>query len=677
VDFQTYQTLVKTLKFGKQLPDAVYVHVSALTALPAELQHLLTTTLKTLQLQNISYDVLKLSKRDYKLSLLSYPQFFEAAFPALQQSCTVDLTQGKYRMASYANSDNPPILHRKETFLLPEHPAVPAFREFTEALEQAGLLANARTIGFQQQWQRLLKRKGYEVAEGQLQKIVTTSTIEEPDALPIPIERHRTAIRRQALSVPMQTLARHGYLEGKYSVFDYGCGQGDDVRELQAHGIVAAGWDPKHAAEASIQSADIVNLGFVLNVIETPQERAATLKKAYQLAGKLLVVAVMLGTDSVVRKFKPYGDGVLTQRNTFQKYYAQSELRHYLEQILETTAIAVAPGVFYIFRDDLDEQVFLATRQRVRRQWQQLTQPPSNPLSSQAKVDLVSQHRALVEDFWQTCLDLGRCPARGEFEFIEAIRGLFGSVSKALSFVVTYYGNTLFEQAQQARREDVLVYFALNQFSRRKAYTHLPDSLKQDVKALFQAYKAAQRLATELLFSVGQPAVIQAACEETAAQGIGYLEGDKALTLHTSQLAKLPAALRVYVGCATQLYGDVETADLVKIHIHSGKVTLLLYTGFADKPLPELQTRIKIKLRTQEIDFFEYAGEYEPQPLFLKSRYVPADFVNYTKQVKFDEKLQKTGLFDFSGYGPKHSLFYETLSAHRYAVRGFQLITRN
>ena len=32
----------------------------------------------------------------------------------------------------------------------------------------------------------------------------------------------------------MQILARHDYLNGDQSILDYGCGKGDDIRELEA-----------------------------------------------------------------------------------------------------------------------------------------------------------------------------------------------------------------------------------------------------------------------------------------------------------------------------------------------------------------------------------------------------------------------------------------------------------
>ena len=96
----------------------------------------------------------------------------------------------------------------------------------------------------------------------------------------------------------MQILARHGYLDGQYSIFDYGCGKGDDLRELEAHGIDAAGWDPNFYPEADIAPAEIVNLGFVLNVIEDREERDETLKTAWSFTERFLVASVMVAGES-------------------------------------------------------------------------------------------------------------------------------------------------------------------------------------------------------------------------------------------------------------------------------------------------------------------------------------------------------------------------------------------
>ena len=71
----------------------------------------------------------------------------------------------------------------------------------------------------------------------------------------------------------MQALARYGLINPSIEVMDYGCGRGDDVRGLTANGIEAYGWDPHNAPDGPKREADIVNLGFVINVIEDFDER--------------------------------------------------------------------------------------------------------------------------------------------------------------------------------------------------------------------------------------------------------------------------------------------------------------------------------------------------------------------------------------------------------------------
>src|SRR5690606_20130481 len=87
--------------------------------------------------------------------------------------------------------------------------------------------------------------------------------------------------------------------------------------------------------------------------------------------------------------------------------------------------------------------------------------------------------------------------------------------------------------------------------------------------------------------------------------------------LNKDLIPKLPPELRIYIGCATQLYGDLSAIQLVKIHFTSGKVSLMSYRDW-DKEIPYLIERIKIKLREQDVDFFDYVDRYEPPPLLNK-----------------------------------------------------------
>ena len=91
------------------------------------------------------------------------------------------------------------------------------------------------------------------------------------------IARHRTAIRRFSYSRPISLALAHQIITSDLSVFDYGCGRGEDVKYLRAEGIEATEWDPHYQPNSRMAPADVVNLGYVINVIEDPVERAETL----------------------------------------------------------------------------------------------------------------------------------------------------------------------------------------------------------------------------------------------------------------------------------------------------------------------------------------------------------------------------------------------------------------
>jgi DNA phosphorothioation-associated putative methyltransferase len=619
--FSEYKGLVDQIKIGKQLPDSVYVHNSSLSGVPAKLAAITIKIADLLKIPDDAWNIVKFNKRDFKLSLLSYPAFDSYAYPALNNSFTIDLAKLSVREASYKDSTNPPILHRKETFVADDYPLIEEFCAITAEGESIGLYENTRTIGFKQSWDRLISRKGYVLDDiGRLQPKAAAQPSLAPDLdTPAKIARHKTAIDRNQLSAPMQLLARHGYLSGDRSILDYGCGKGDDLTELEAHGIDCTGWDPAHRPDVDLISSDIVNLGFVLNVIEDKTERDLTLQRAWEYADQLLIVSVMVAGESIIRQFEPYKDGIITSINTFQKYYSQSEIRSYLETTLGQSAIAVGQGIFILFKDQLEEQIFLLERQHVTRDWKQLTQRERRSASKDISTEVIDKHQALFDDFWSATLDLGRIPANSEFEYSEQLRRVAGSHLKAFQALNEQYGGSLFLEAEEARQNDLLVYFALGLFEKRQAYSQMPDSLKRDIKSFFQSITDAQEQARDILFSVGKPEVIQAACIAAHAQiQCGEYTDGHSFTFHKDFLSSLPPVLRIYIGCAIQLYGDIEEMQLIKAHIRSGKVSLMRYKDW-EKETPLLIERIKIKLREQDIDFFDYVGEYEPTPLLNKN----------------------------------------------------------
>lgn len=614
-----FSKLVKQVTAGKKLPDAVYLHKDAFSVLPPLLAKFIKVVATALKIADSEWNIVKLSKTDFRLSLLHYPDFYNDPYPVLEQSVTVDLAKLQHRLTRYDEHDNPPILHRKELFILVEHPDYESFCLITQEGEAAGLYDNPRMIGFKASWLRLIAKHGYEVVDGRLFRSSAVNTVADEHS----IDRHKTALVRHELSAPMKTLAKHGFLQGDYSVFDYGCGRGDDLRELEAHGLDVSGWDPNFRPDADKLSSDVVNIGFVINVIEDKDERIDVLLGSWELTQKLLVVSAMLANESHIAQFQPYKDGVITSRNTFQKYYNQSELKDFIETTLDENAIAISPGIFYIFRDKELEQEFQQSRQKRHYQWRHLTAP--EPVSEAQARLLFTQHEALFEAFWKSCLSLGRLPAEEEFTHYKELIALIGSPKKALRLVSHWYNNHELEQAAQMRKEDLLVYFALAQFQKHKGYAKQPDSLKRDVKAFFDSYSAAQTQAKDMLFNIANSQAIEAACVQlnhSIPSKLDYEDSTlHSITFHKSFMTQLNPLLRVYTGSALQLYGDLDDIDLIKIHIHSGKLTLLGYDDF-NKNQPLLAERVKIKMAQQSVDFFDYVDTVNRPPLLDKQSFL-------------------------------------------------------
>src|SRR5690242_8406960 len=105
------------------------------------------------------------------------------------------------------------------------------------------------------------------------------------------VARHRTAIHRHQLSRPLRLALEDGLITQSTSVFDYGCGHGYDREVLRQRGFVCTGWDPDYFPNEKHQISDVINLGYVVNVIEDAEERASTLRAAWSLTRKLLIVS--------------------------------------------------------------------------------------------------------------------------------------------------------------------------------------------------------------------------------------------------------------------------------------------------------------------------------------------------------------------------------------------------
>src|ERR1700728_4883825 len=173
-----------------------------------------------------------------------------------------------------------------------------------------------------------------------------------------PILRHKTAIRRLGHSRPVALAQIHGLIGPDVSFFDYGCGFGEDVRLLRTAGIEAEGWDPHYRPTTARRPADCVNLGYVLNVIEKTQEREQTLRAAFDLARKVVVVSVRV--DQSLNSGTEFSDGLVTNSGSFQKIYTQAEFREYLQAVLGRKPYMASLGIAYVFKDEAVEATYLA-----------------------------------------------------------------------------------------------------------------------------------------------------------------------------------------------------------------------------------------------------------------------------------------------------------------------------
>ena len=318
----------------------------------------------------------------------------------------------------------------------------------------------------------------------------------------VKIQRHKSAMRRVALSRPLTLAQADGLLDRNVTVFDYGCGRGDDLRHLRALGVTANGWDPTFAADEPRRPADIVNLGYVVNVIERLDERVDALRRAWELTRNVLVVSARLEWDARFLNGRVHGDGVVTAKGTFQKLYRQEELRAWIDQYLEVRSVAAAPGVFYVFREPAEAQRFLSARVRGRTT---TPAPRASELIYEANRPQFDQLAAFMNS-------RGRLPRAAELAVADELRIAIGSVQRAFAVLRRVVGNEHWQAVAEARSRDLLVYLALANFGGRPTFAQLPSEIQYDIKDFFGSYKAATAQADRLLFAAGHGEAVDASC---------------------------------------------------------------------------------------------------------------------------------------------------------------------
>jgi len=655
---------VSALSYGKRLPTAVYLVDLEPERLPWELRTV-CAELRTRIGIGPEFNLLKFHTDLAKISFLSYPGFFKEPHPVLYAAIVVDLVSGKVRRDEYGKRANPPILHRKETFLPSDHPDRSRFAELTHAEEAAGLLEESERIGFKLNWERLLLGKslgfsGHRLVE---QRPACDSATAPGCVLPR-IERHRTAVARGRVSKPVRLMLDLGQLRRGDTFFDYGCGLGSDVEVVRRLGFDSNGWDPVHATKTPRTEGDVVNLGFVLNVIEDPAERVEVLLQAWSLTRRLLVVSTLVQGNEDYAEFRCCSDGILTSRNTFQKYFEPAELQALIEDCIKVEAVPVAMGIYFVFRRVEDLQDFLSSRTRRLIDWESLSRRLGLFKALRARRDPYELHRELLDSFWEAALELGRIPREEEFARLNEVRDVLGSLPKAMAFFGERFGEKTLDAARARRREDLLVYVAASRLRKRVPFAYLSTRLQRDFRSFFGSYSEAERQATDAMFAAGDVDELELAVQQL---GFGWFDPvDRHFTVHRSLLEELPLTLRVFVECGARLFGDPREADLIKFHLRSRKLTFQHYDDFETDPFPMLRLRIKIDLPRMFVTVFDHSTDPDRQLLCFKERFLPRNHPGREKMGQVSARLRRLGFDEKTiGYGPNRSEFDQLLRTQR------------
>lgn len=403
----------------------------------------------------------------------------------------------------------------------------------------------------------------------------------------------------------MSLLVRHGLITPSISVFDYGCGRGDDLRALAAAGVNASGWDPHFAPDAQLEEADFVNLGFVLNVIESIEERRRALSAAWKLSRRGLVVSTMIVGQVPLDGLRPFGDGYLTSRSTFQKYYQHAELRTFISRELGQDPVALAPGIFLMFRQPEAEQEFLLSRRRNIRFSTSEYRSGRQSKTRELRPELHERIAAVLDELAEFAMYRGRMPHAEEIS--QAVHAELAryhvSFGRALDLCQKISLNADdFAAVVAERSEDLLVHYALGILNNTKSATRPSLAMVRDIRSFFGSQKELAERALQYLHSLADPKRTASAMTASAEAGVGIMDEEERLVVLNDSVEQMPGALRCFVGCARHLLGELEGKHLVRLDPLRKRVTFFPLNDVRSA-FPTINRSIIVDLRRQELLF--------------------------------------------------------------------------
>jgi DNA phosphorothioation-associated putative methyltransferase len=145
----------------------------------------------------------------------------------------------------------------------------------------------------------------------------------------------------------------------------------------------------------------------------------------------------------------------------------------------------------------------------------------------------------------------GRLPSATELPSVPDILAEFRTLRRAFQVILQATDQEEWDAIADKRRQDLLVYLALTQFSRRPKISNLDTTTQNDIKALFGNYKQACTAADLMLVSVGNPRLMPTAANKAKSANsyltlsISTLQPSKSSIPNCDSTKVAPAALSV------------------------------------------------------------------------------------------------------------------------------------
>ncbi|WP_313555854.1 DNA phosphorothioation-associated putative methyltransferase [Agrobacterium cavarae] len=616
---------------GKRVGRSLYLHRDAIDVLPEDALRTIASALSSSPA--FDWNVVKLEK--CRLSLLRYQDFNDHAFPALLRARTFRLPEFTFSDTDYSGRENPPILHRKELLLAECDARRPAFSSVTSLAERYGLFADPKRIGTRKAWTKLVSDAGLAIDGPRLRHASFAA-----------VERHKTAITRYDLSAPVALMLKQGMLRPDYSIFDYGCGLGSDVAILTQSGYEAFGWDPAHKPDGIRKEADIVNLGFVVNVIEDPRERADTLSAAWSYCKRGLCVSTMLTNQANAAGHTTHGDGYLTSIATFQKYFTQADLIAWVSEIVGEQAVTLGNGTVACFRDkELEQEVRFARYSRISAASMGSMRLARAVRPSKAAREVPP---AVASALWDLSLSLGRVPTPLEVDAETGSLIALASLSPAIAIrsCVAGFNSAELEEAAMKRREDMVVMAALSLFPGSPKYTTLPPSIRRSVRYFFGSHEHLLNEAREQLRALQAADIFEKTFRLAVSTGSASAN-EATLSFSMDSEHRLPIGIRLMLGCAELVSPGFSTCDIVDVGPTRGKLKGYVCSNL-DSALPKIVSRTVVDLAR----FSDHKKDFADRVLYTKSKYMDPKDPNFDRQRMIEASLVAKGIVDHSGNGP-------------------------